>query len=490
MGLHDSLLGRFNFFTNLLNQAGRNLYSTFGYTIDPSFEDRLRKYLRQDVAARVVDAPASALWTNPPSVTSTDQAWNDAWNDLVAREDLWAAIERADKLAGIGRYSIIIIGFNDGKSLEQPVDKIRLGRNKQKILYLQPYSESSAQIKEYNGNERSERFNKPEMYLINPQIEKQLGFDKSGAKAPLGSFRVHASRVIHIAENVLENDVFGSPRLERVYNILDDLQKVTGGSAETYWLTSNRGMHIDVDKEMELEPQDAANLTEEIKEYANGLQRFIRTRGVKVNSLGGTVSDPKNTFGILIATISGATGIPQRILIGSEAGQLASEQDRANWADRIDERRANFGNPIVLHQLVKMLTFVGYLPSSDTLQITIAWPSAFKMSPLEAAQTSAQHARSATNFAKTFETMYKLTLGTPGTPETTGPNGETIPGIEAVPGMEIEGELVTIEEARKMIGLDKPEVTFDSGEDVGGVSKSPASGTMPAPRVRRRSRAT
>lgn len=491
MGFHEALMTRFNFFGGMLGLGiKRDLYKVFGYSVNPTFTDHFRKYLRQDVAARVVDAPAAALWTNPPRITSNDSNWDTAWNDLTARHDLWAHIERCDRLAGIGRYAILIIGFNDGQKLDQPVDKRRLDRNKQKILYLQPYSEPSAQIESYNTDSTSDRFMMPEFYLVNPNMEQVMGFQtgKGTKQTKLGSFRVHASRVIHIAENILENSVYGSPRLERVYNILDDLMKVTGGSAETYWLTSNRGMHVDVDKEMEMDAQDAKDLSAELEEYTNGLRRIIRTRGVKVDSLGGNVADPKNTFGVLVATLSGATGIPQRILIGSEAGQLASEQDRANWADRIDERRANFGNPTVLHQLIKMLTYAGYLPNPESLNIIIQWPSAFKMSPLEAAQTSAQHARSATNFAKTFETMLKITRGEPGTPDTTDANGNTIPGTPAIEPVDLGGDLVTIEEARKMIGLDKPPVTFDSGSDVGAVdsaSPSPASGSIVVPKKRR-----
>src|SRR5690606_33041328 len=130
-----------------------------------------------------------------------------------------------------------------------------------------------------------------------------------------GSFLVHASRVVHIAENCLENNVFGSPRIERVYNLLDDLLKVVGGSAETYWLTGNRGIHIDIDKDMEMDPTDEKNLTDEVEEYQHQQRRFIRTRGGKVTNLGTDVADPTGVFNVLIAMLSGATGIPKRILI-------------------------------------------------------------------------------------------------------------------------------------------------------------------------------
>lgn len=467
MSVQDSLFRRASFLLDMINGTRRNLYTVFGYSQNPGFDERFFKYMRQDIAARVVDAPAAALWTNPPLLEASIPEWNVAWDDLVARHDLFAMLERCDKLAGIGRFSILVFGFNDGGDLSKPLNVQRLRQNDNKILFLQPYSERSVKIETFVTDSSNPRFMRPEMYLIQPDLEKSFGLTAGQKASNLGSFKVHASRVLHIAENVLENDIFGSPRLERVYNILDDILKVTGGTAETFWLTSNRGMHIDVDKDMEMDPSDEANLTDEIEEYSDGLRRFIRTRGVKVASLGAETPDPRGAFEILISMLSGATGIPKRILIGSEAGQLASEQDRANWADRIEERRLNWANPSVLHPLIRMLSAAEYLPVASELNIVIDWPSAFKMSPLESAQTSAQHARSATNFAKTFETMEKLRRGEPGQEVQLDEEGNPIPGTgkEAVEGVEID-DLVTIEEARKMIGLDRPKITFDSGEDV------------------------
>lgn len=472
MGFFDQAFRRMNYQLSNIFGGRRNLYEVFGYDTNPGFDNRYMKYMRQGIAARIVDAPAAALWTNPPLVTSTSDSWNEMWDDLIARYNLWNNIERLDKLAGIGRFSILIIGYNDGGSLETPVNTRSITQKERKILYLQPYSERTATIKQYNLDPRSEDFMKPEIYEIQPMDDYIIGWNSKFSRASGSNvkanrtFRVHASRVLHIAENILENGIFGMPRLERVYNTLDDLLKVTGGTAETFWLTANRGLHIDIDKEMELDAQDEKNLADEIDEYTNQLRRVIRTRGTKVSALGSDTPDPTGVYQMLISELSGSTGIPRRILTGSEAGQLASDQDRANWADRIDERRANWGNPIVLFQLIKKLTNAGYLPADSTIQITVDWPSSFKMSPLENAQTSAQHARSATNFAKAIETMENLKRGEPGSPDTVDPaTGETIPGKAAVEGSDV-GDLITVDEARSMLGLDKAKVTFDSGDDV------------------------
>jgi hypothetical protein len=105
-----------------------------------------------------------------------------------------------------------------------------------------------------------------------------------------------------------------------------------------------------------------------------------------------------------MSIISVATGIPQRIFIGSEQGKLASEQDRANWAIRIDERRILFAEPKVLRVLIKRLQEFKILPQGT---YELEWPEAFRMSPLERAQTAAQQARAATNVARAMNDFAK-----------------------------------------------------------------------------------
>lgn len=471
MGLNTLPWGVRNLGALLANvfSSRRNLYDVFGYTINPSFQQCMAKYVRQDIAGRVVDAPANALWTNPPVITSNNADWDQTWRDFIIQLRLWERLNRADKLAGIGKYSIILIGFNDGQTLDKPVNASRVAAQQKKVLYLQPYSSESAKISKYVNNTASEHFMKPEIYTIDPKHDIDiLGQHKQISGIPaigMAPFTVHRSRVLHICENPMENEVFGAPRMERVFNVLDDLLKVTGGAAETFWLTANRGLHIDIDKDLSMDPADEDALADEIDEYSNNQRRIIRTRGTKVSSLGSDVVDPRGAHSILLATLSSATGIPQRILTGAEAGQLASEQDRANWADRVDERRSDFAMPRVLLPLMGLLTLGGALEAPDDLTVSVLWPHAFKLNPLEAAQTSAQHARSATNFASTFDKLEKLKRGEPGTAPTTSPDGTVIPGTPAIEGADYTG-FVSVEEARIFIGLDKPENTIDGAADI------------------------
>lgn len=369
----------------------RDLYQVFGYKTDLRPEDFLAKYIRQDVASRIVDAPPGATWSNPPTIKEGSPII-DPWDKVVKSVKLWNAMFRADRLARLNPFSILLFGFNDGGGMAGQVSKAS------DLLYVRAIG--SRQVEEIilDRNIRSARFGMPNTYKIkfdDPNDRSVTGIGSTAGDTK--ELTVHHSRVVHIAENPLEDMVFGVPIMERVYNLLDDLLKVAGGSAETYWLTSNRGMQADIDKEMNLEPGDAEELEAEIDEYMHQLRRFIRTRGVKLNVLDSTTVNPKEPFEVIMSLISGTTGIPRRILLGAEAGQLASEQDRANWAERIEERRALFCTPWILEPTLALLQTVGLIPEGEVEWI---WPSAFIQNPLEQGQTMAQQARAIGNMSR------------------------------------------------------------------------------------------
>mgnify|MGYP003896996943 CR=1 FL=1 len=381
---------------NLMSRAGltfggdRDLYAVFGYNRMLRVEDLYAKYVRQDVARTIVEAPADALWTRPP-VLQADEAFMSAWAELTGRIDVWNTLNRADYTLGFSRFCCLIVGLDDGRPLDQPATPGA------RCVYLQPYSELGVQISDYDNDTRSPRFGLPMYYQISIN-ETEQGQAGRTLAVPRVAFKAHWTRVVHLSDLVVEDPVFGRPRLESVYNLLDDLLKVVGGSAETYWLTSNRGMQINVDKDMKLSETDAAALSDEIEEYVHNLRRTIRTRGVEIMELGARVAPSKDPVDTIVSLLSATTRIPKRLLLGSEAGQLASEQDRANWAERVDERRIKFGQSRVIIPFVSRLAEIGALPRPEGLKIE--WPSAFILAPLEAGQTAAQRARSAANLSK------------------------------------------------------------------------------------------
>jgi uncharacterized protein len=382
----------------LANKAGlqfgglRDMYKVFGYKRHPTTDDYLAKYMRQDIATRIIDAPPSATWSNPPTIEQDKQ--KDEWAELDRAVKLFPAIYRADRLARLNPFSILLYGFDDSSSMEKPVnpDKVK------ELLYVRAIGERLVHEVSFVSDPTNKRFGFPDIYTVKfDDPTSKSGASQTVTKQSTKDLKVHHSRVVHIVENALEDQVFGIPIMEKVYNLLDDLLKVGGGTAEMYWLAGNRGMQADIDTEMELNPEDAAALSDELDEYVHQLRRVIRTRGVELNTLESKPPNPKDVFSMIVNLISGTTGIPSRILLGSEAGQLASEQDRANWAERIEERRILYAEPNILEPTVDLFQEVGLLSEGD---VTFEWPDAFIQNPLEKGQTKAQTARAIGNISR------------------------------------------------------------------------------------------
>ena len=104
----------------------------------------------------------------------------------------------------------------------------------------------------------------------------------------------------------------------------------------------------------------------------NGLQRYIATVGMRANSLKVEVADPGNHVDGQLKLIATALGIPWRVFVGSEAAQLASEQDIRSWNRRLNRRRTEYLSPYVLMPLIVRLVELGCLPQPK--EVNVAWP--------------------------------------------------------------------------------------------------------------------
>lgn len=378
----------------------RDMYKTLGYKRELSFVDYFARYTRDNIAGRIVDAPAKATWRLPPQIVLDREnpkktnrqidKFNRVWSTLCTRLNVMSSLERVDRLAGIGRYGSLLIGTRGESKLDQPLPRVD---GPQDIIYLSAFNENSAKVIEVESDPASPRFGRPSMYNLSLASDLTgLGFKRSIIA------RTHWSRIIHVAEDMLEDEVFGRPRLERVWNLMDDLAKVTGGSAEAFWLVANRGMEARIDPEAVLDPADEEALEDEIQEYMDGLRRFVKTQGVELHPLGADQVDPRGVFSVLMALISGTTGIPQRILSGSERGQLASVQDRNNWNERVKERQLSFAEPVILKPFIHRLIDINALPSLPKIYSTF-WPPLEVMTDQEKAELAARIAQAVVNIS-------------------------------------------------------------------------------------------
>lgn len=365
--------------------GARDTYQIFGYDDVITTHMYRAAYDRGGIAGSIVDVMPDATWRgelpfelieddNPENKTEFEQAWIA----LEKEHQLNAKFLRIDKLSRLSTYAVLLIGADGEWDTELP--KVVPGRGK--IHYFQPYfggggpggtnpqtvaAGADATVYEYETDKNSPRFGQPKSYTIKRTDMATVDWGRP----------VHWTRVHHVAEGLLDNEVFGQPALERVWNLLLNLDKVTGGGSEAFWLRANQGLHIDLDKDMALESTAAtiAALKEKAEAYKHQLTRWLETRGTKVTPLGSDVANFGPPADAIITQIAGAKRIPKRILTGSEMGELASSQDRENFRDQIIGRQTQYAGPYIIKPLIDRLIQYGYLPTPKKAEgYTIRWP--------------------------------------------------------------------------------------------------------------------
>ncbi len=403
--LSSALLTRKKFAESLGFQFSgqRSLYEVLGYKLALTFQDYYAAYDRGDIAQRIVDAPPTTTWRHKPVISnggSPDQftEFELAWLKLAQDRKIFHYMERIDKLAGIGEYGALLIGTDDIRNQNdfmRPMAKLKHGPDS--ILYITPLTQEFAEVRTTDSDPTSERFGFPELYAVQIAETNNLASEQTIARN--ARIEVHWSRIIHIAEGLRENDIYGTPRLKHVMNRLYDIDKIAGGSAEIFWQAAKRIMVLQAKDGFSAVDNDDA-LTEMMDELIHGLRRVIDVQGYDVKTLESSDVKPDEAFRVALALVSSATGIPQRILLGSEQGKMASEQDETNWNSRIMDRQTNWAEPVILRPFIDRLIEVKALPNPGE-NYTITWPTLFETSDKEKAQTGLLKARALAQYMGT-----------------------------------------------------------------------------------------
>jgi hypothetical protein len=341
----------------------RDVYTSLGYKERLEIQDYRLQYERGGIAATIIEAKPHATWRGFGDVIETDDpekvtTFEAAWVELNQRLNVWPTFMHADVLAGLGRYSVIFLGAPG--ELTQPLTSLR----SQDLVQLHTFAEDDAVIhnEDLEWNTASARFAMANFYRI-----KRLSKDGRN------DLKVHWSRCIHVrSEGVPDGILFGPPRLRAVWNYLDDLVKVVGGGAESFWVRANQGYVFNLDPTATVTEPQKKEMGDQLDEFVHGMRRMLRLKGVEAKTLGSDVADFSQPVTSIVSLISSVTGIPQRILLGSERGQMASEQDRENWADRIDDRRDQYAHPFIVKPFINHLVALGTLVKPA--EFKTAWP--------------------------------------------------------------------------------------------------------------------
>lgn len=397
--------------------------------------DMYRKmYDRDGLAHRVVSFWPEECWQTVPEVyedededaetefekvwTALDESLRGVTEKSYHTDDmssvLWEYLKRADEISGIGHYGVILLGIDDGKSLREPVDGFdpgtyaegtdaqydqslfdisdatqptsSPGKKQHKLLFVRVLDESLAQVTRYESRKDNPRYGLPVMYQLTFNDPRQESSGAIGLTTVTES--VHYSRVVHIADNLVSSEVVGEPRMKPVWNYLYSAFKISSGSGEMFWKGAFPGYAISTHPQLGGDVAiDIASIREQMQDYENSLQRWLALMGMSVNALAPQVSDPTAHYNLQVKGICIKMGVPERIFMGSERGELASSQDDDTHTKRVKYRQQRYIIPRVIVPFINRLIGMGVLPEPKD-GFRVKWDDARPLKPAENADVA------------------------------------------------------------------------------------------------------
>jgi hypothetical protein len=375
--LTSVLVARNNMARQFGQQFGgeRDLYKALGYPTQLTYDDFIKNYTRHDISKAVIDRPVKATWQGQLELVESEEAertpFEQGWYDLNKKFKLRSLFSRVDRLTGIGRYGILLLGLDDVKNTEG--FRVPVSKGERTLKYIKPFGENSAKIDTWETRPTNPRYGMPLTYNI------QVANVSNGSSMTV---TVHHSRIIHITDDTLESEVYGTPRLEAVFNRMMDIEKLVGGDAEMFWKGARPGYQGVLDKEFTRTKETDEELDNQIEEYENDLKRILITEGVDLKALAQQIADPSSHLDAQLTCVSAVTGIPKRILSGSERGELASTQDSGEWKTYVQSRREDHAEPHIIAPFVERLIEYGILPAPEN-DYMVDWLDLFSISEKE-----------------------------------------------------------------------------------------------------------
>ncbi len=380
--------------------GARDLYETFGYKREPDFYDYEAMYKRHGLGHRIITKYADSTWNKLPVLIDGEQRSDTLdkgatpflkeWVALAKRLSLAQVLRQADVMCQIGRFSVLFLGASGKTPDFRYSDPAGKGDG---LFYIAAYNEGQTTINELITDTKNEKFGMPKTYTI------QFNSVDTGLIMPGGN-NVHYTRIIHIAEEKLGSRIYGTPRLEAPINRLWDLEKTTGGGAEAAWLATWGGLLFKTAPEMDIPEEgspEAVAMDEQMQKFFHRMQRYAVLKGVEVQNLGVQNVNIEQIYGTLKTDLAGTVGIPQRILFGSERGELASSQDMNEWNGTVESRRTNFAEPEIMDPFVKQCVDMEVLPPPKSGSWKYEWFPPYSMTQIEKAQYAESLARGASS---------------------------------------------------------------------------------------------
>lgn len=355
----------------------------YGWPECLEFEHFHRLYKRSSLAAAAVDKTIAKTWQTMPAIWEGETPGETpAEADIskhFAKRNLWRALMDADRRSMVGCYAGAILLLRDGKTLDQPVDRVAKGI--ESLSSIIPAWEGQLTVAEWDQDETSETYGDPLFFQFD---EQAVGDPQNVGRRQV---RIHRDRILIFSD---DGTVNCSSALEPGFNDVSDAEKIKGAGGEGFWksargapmLESKDGLSIeDMMRGMGVATPDEIRdkLNDKVDEFQAGFDKAFMLSGFTAKPLTITLPQPKEFWEPCVQSFAASMSIPFKVLVGNITGERASTEDAAEWAQTNMARRANRIVPI-LNDMLDRLVRWGVLEARPW---TIGWDDLLDASPDE-----------------------------------------------------------------------------------------------------------
>ncbi len=301
-------------------------WSEYGFPQHVTYEMLVGLYRRGGLAHGAINKIIGACWRTNPWIIEGDEQDDDkkenSWEKHVTQvltARVWRSFAEADKRRLVGRYSGLLLHINDNKAWNLPVTAGR------RLVKATPAWAGALKPTVFNTDENSQDYGKPTEWQYQ---EVAAGGGVAGRRV-----KIHPDRVFILGDYA--PDAIGI--LEPAYNAFVSLEKVEGGSGESFLKNAARQVSVNFDKDIDFASLAALygvqvdELQEKFNEAAlemnRGNDQMLITQGAAVETLVSQVSDPEPTYNVNLQTVSAALDMASKILVGNQTGERASSED-------------------------------------------------------------------------------------------------------------------------------------------------------------------
>lgn len=402
----------------------RNLaWCEYGFPQHITDDMLYRLYRRTGLAHGAVNKVVNTCWgTNPwiiegePDNESKTQTALEKSLLRVFTPRFWRGVTEADRRRLVTRYSGIILHIRDNEPWNKPVKR---GKGLEKITPVWGTSSSLKPVS-FETDESSPTYGNPTMWQYKEESRNGL---------PGRVVDIHPDRIF-----ILGDWTGGSIGwLEPAYNSFVSMEKVEGGSGESFLKNASRQVSMNFDKDIDFNNiasmygVSVESLQEKFNEAAVELNRgndqILVTQGATVSPLVAAVADPEPTYNVNLQTVSAALDIPSKILVGMQTGERASTEDQRYFNSRCQSRRKELSFDI--EELVDHLILIKVIEPIS--KFSVMWDNLSEQTPsdrLESASKMSQINQAALASGEAIFTSNEIRVAAGYEPDKVGSLGE------------------------------------------------------------------